>query len=73
MNDEELLNVALHGGETEWQRLHDVCRDRNSAERLARMLEKNAHEGMDAAAAWVIVLQDLHADLAIQLPPQPAG
>ena len=71
MTDKELLNTALHGGETEWQRLHETCRDRARAEALARVLEQNANDDSDAAVAWAAVLADLHPGLKVNLPPAP--
>lgn len=68
MTDEELLHTALHGGEAEWTRLHEICRDRARAEALARMLEQHASEENDAAAAWAQVLADLHPGLKVSLP-----
>ncbi len=64
-----MLNTALHGGETEWARLHKICRDRAQADVLARMLEQRATEENDAAMAWAQVLADQHPGLKITLPP----
>ncbi len=71
MTAEELLNTALHGGEAEWTKLHEACRDRSQAEALARLLEQHATEENDAAVAWGQVLSDLHPGLKVNLPPSP--
>lgn len=70
MTNDELLATALHGGETEWARLHEICRDRAQAEALARLLEQHASEENDAAAAWAQVLADLHPGLKVKLSPE---
>ncbi len=67
MTDDELLHAALRGGETEWTKLHEICRDRAQAEALARMLERYANAENDAAFAWAKVLTDLHPGLKINL------
>jgi len=69
MISETLLNMALHGGEAEWTRLHEICRDRAQAEALARMLEQHATAEDDAAVAWAQVLADLHPGLKVNLLP----
>lgn len=74
MTDQELLKTALHGGETEWQKLHEACRDRALAEALARVLEQNSNGDSDAGVAWAHVLMDLHPGLKVNLPPaRPAS
>lgn len=40
MTDEELLNTALHGGEMDWQKLHETCHDRARAEDWLGCLSK---------------------------------
>ncbi|MDO8540173.1 MAG: hypothetical protein Q7S40_06980 [Opitutaceae bacterium] len=70
MTDTELLKVALHGGEDEWQELYQTCRDRARAEQLARVQELHATDATDAAAAWANVLADLHPGLVVKLPHQ---
>jgi CheY-like chemotaxis protein len=73
MTDEKLLDLALHGGEMEWEELHKFCLDRGGAERLGRVLERGATQAVDVAAAWAGVLQELHPDLKVNLPsPAPA-
>lgn len=69
MTDDELLRMALNGDETEWTHLHERCRIRTEAERLARLLERHADAGNDAAGAWAQVLVDLHPSLVVNLPP----
>ena len=69
MTPSELLDMALRGSETEWAKLHNICKDRNCAEVLARMLEKNATQAVDAADAWAQVLQEMHPGLTVNLPP----
>lgn len=68
MTDETLLNTALHGGEAEWARLHELCQDRAKADSLARMLERHASAEDDTAAAWASVLADIHPGLKVVLP-----
>lgn len=67
MTDVELLHAALCGGEPEWTKLHDLCRDHGIAERLAKMLEKNASADDDHAHAWVCVLEEMHPGLKVTL------
>lgn len=72
MTDEDLLRMALSGGETDWEALHEVCKDRTSAEALARLLEQHANAGIDAADAWAQVLGEMHPGLRVNLPPEAA-
>lgn len=65
MTDEELIRAALHGGEKEWERLHEICADRKRAEALARLLEQHADVKNDAAAAWAEVLAEQHPGLKV--------
>lgn len=69
MTDQELLHTALHGVETEWQKLYEACRDRGRAEALARALEEKANDDSEAAVAWAGVLADLHPGLKVNLSP----
>jgi CheY-like chemotaxis protein len=69
MTDEQLLDFALHGGETEWEELHKFCLDRGAAERLGRVLERGANQAVDVAVAWAGVLEELHPGLKVNLPP----
>lgn len=73
MTDEKLLDWALRGGETEWTELHNLCRDRGTAGKLCGMLERNATQAVDEAAAWASVLEEMHPGLKVNLPsPAPA-
>ena len=69
MTDEELLNVAIRGGEVAWQELQRRCRERAMAERLAKVLEQGATQAIDEACAWASVLEDLHPGLKVNVPP----
>lgn len=69
MTDTELLNAALRGGEAEWEKLQEICMDRERAEVLARMLARNATQAVDAADAWAHVLEEMHPGLKVNLPP----
>jgi hypothetical protein len=73
MTDDELLHLALHGGEDGWQELHELCLTRTMAERLAKVLERSTHQEIDVAAAWANVLQELHPGLKVMLPPPTSG
>ncbi len=64
-----MLNTALDGGGTDWDRLHEICSDRARAEALARMLEQQATDENDTAVAWAQMLAELHPGLKVTLPP----
>lgn len=68
MTDADLLDHALSGDESKWAKLHEVCRDRPTAERLARMLEQHTTSEQPAADAWSHLLAELHHGLVVQLP-----
>lgn len=68
LTDANLLELALRGGETEWEQLHKLCLDRGAAERLGRMLERNAAGQAEVAEAWAAVLEELHPGLKVNLP-----
>lgn len=68
MSGDELLKLALGGKQEEWDKLHQLCLDRSSADRLRQALEKGTHQGDDTAAAWASVLQELHPGLKVNLP-----
>jgi hypothetical protein len=70
MTDADLLDHALSGDESKWTKLHEVCRDRPTAERLARLLEQNTTAAQPAADAWSHLLPELHPGLVVQLPAQ---
>jgi len=76
MTDEKLLELALRGGETEWEELHRLCLDRATAERLGKALERSGKEAFDIAAAWAGVVEELHPGLKVNFdtaePPPPA-
>jgi hypothetical protein len=69
MSDEEMLDVALNR-ESEWDRLHELCRDHTRAEALARLLAQHADAASSAAKAWAHALVELHPDLRsrVRLP-----
>jgi two-component system chemotaxis response regulator CheY len=69
MTDERLLDLALRGGETEWEELHKLCLDRGTAERLCRVLERSTTQAVDVAAAWAGVLAEIHPGLKVNWPP----
>lgn len=69
MTEEKLLNLALHGGEKEWDELQKLCRDRDIAKKLGAALERHTTDTDDVAAAWAGVLEDLHPGLKVKLPP----
>jgi CheY-like chemotaxis protein len=72
MTDEKLLELALSGGETEWEELHKLCLDRGTAERLGKALERSGKESFDIASAWAGVVEELHPGLKVNLqPPGP--
>jgi hypothetical protein len=68
MTDVELLDHALSGDDGKWTKLHEVCRDRGTAERLARLLEQHTTAQQPAADAWVHLLPELHPGLVVNLP-----
>lgn len=69
MTDENLLSAALDDSAKDWEKVQDICSDRNRALALARMLEQNAHEGVKAAVSWAHALAELHPGLIVHLPP----
>ena len=69
MTDEELLSAALDAGAKDWEKVQEICSDRNRAVALARMLERNADEKVEAAASWAHALAELHPGLTVNLPP----
>lgn len=71
MTEAELLNLALRGGEAGWQKLHQLCRERGNADRLAKVLEQGATQEVDEAHAWANVLEEMHPGLKVHLPPDP--
>ncbi|MDO8540675.1 MAG: hypothetical protein Q7S40_09595 [Opitutaceae bacterium] len=69
MTDAELLDLALRADEAGWQKLHQLCRERGMAERLAKVLERGATQEVDEAHAWASVLKQMHPGLHVNLPP----
>ncbi len=52
MTDQEILRLAFHGDADDWHRLHELCKDRDFAKRLLRMLQKHEKENPAAVASW---------------------
>jgi hypothetical protein len=68
MTDENLLRAALDDSAEDWEKVQDVCADRNRAMALARMLEENSNEEVEAAVSWAHALAELHPGLTVNLP-----
>ena len=64
---DDLLKMALDGRETDWERLHELCQYRGTAEALARLLEGIAPPVSDEARAWAESLQEMHPGLKVRL------
>lgn len=63
--------MAVSGSESRWDELHEICTERTRADALARMLERHAHQGNEAAMAWAHVLAEIHPGLKVNLAPPP--
>ncbi len=63
------LDKTSRRNEAGWQRLHELCRERGNAERLAKVLEQSAIQEVDEAHAWANVSEEMHPGLKVNLPP----
>lgn len=63
-----LLQMALRGDATEWDRLHELCQDRRTAELLAQALEQSGAPVADTVRSWAQVLEEMHLGLKVKLP-----
>jgi hypothetical protein len=64
-----LLKMALRGSEDTWVRLQELCRDRMTAESLARALEQTGDPVADDVRSWAHFLEELHPGLKVKLAP----
>lgn len=64
-----LLQMALRGDEGEWDRLHELCQDRQTAGLLAQALEQTGAPVSDNVRSWAQVLEEMHSGLKVNLPP----
>ena len=64
-----LLKMALHGRETDWIRLQELCLDRMTAESLARALEQAGVPVLDAVRSWAHAREEMHSGLRVTLQP----
>ncbi len=63
-----LLQMALRGDAVEWDRLHELCQDRPTAELLAQALEQSKAPVADTVRSWAQVLEEMHLGLKVKLP-----
>lgn len=71
MTHRELLEAALRGAETDWEQVHEACKDLTKAQALGRLLEESTTEENENAKAWANVLAEMHPGLNVKLPPAP--
>lgn len=64
-----LLQMALRGDTTEWDRLHELCLDRQTAGLLAQALEQSGAPVTDNVRSWAQALEEMHPGLKVNLPP----
>ena len=64
------LNWIQRGTTEDWQRLYQLCKDREVARTVAAVLPQRDPDLLPSAMVWKYLLEDLHPDLKINLEPE---